>query len=234
MHQPAGVGVGDEHVAALQLCRHGANAFDVGLGIATDLELEFPVTLGPVTGDFAGHCLGGLLRDGAVQQEVVAVTAAEQIAHRLTGCLAKDVPAGYVEGRLDVRVALERGIHVAIELGQLRRILAKQRRCKHLDAGAGTFCVGRKVNRAKRADFAVAGDALVGLDPHDRAVKHLHRLAAGPVIAALVQRQIHLKHADFADVHERPRRVDASATEINSECAWPSGDKNIARTGALH
>ena len=100
----------------------------------------------------------------------------------------------------------------------MRWVLAKQRWREHLDAGAGTLGVGREVNRAKRADLAVAGDALVGLDPHDRAVKHLHRLAVGPVIAALVQRQVNLKDADFSNLHERSGRVDAYAVEINPEC----------------
>ena len=70
----------------------------------------------------------------------------------------------------------------------MRRVLAKQRGCEHLDAGAGALGIGRQVNGAKRADFAVADDAFVGLDPHDSAVENLHRLAAGPVVAAFVQR----------------------------------------------
>ena len=61
MHQPAGVGVGDEHVAALQLRRHGPDALDIGFWITTDLELEFSISLGPVTGDLASHRFRGFL-----------------------------------------------------------------------------------------------------------------------------------------------------------------------------
>ena len=61
VHQPAGVGVGDEYVAALQLSRDGPDAFDISFRIAADLKLKFPIALGAVTGDFAGHRLWGFL-----------------------------------------------------------------------------------------------------------------------------------------------------------------------------
>ena len=186
MHEPAGVGIGHEDVTALQLGRDGADALDVCLRIAADLELKFPISLRPVAGDLAGHGFGGFLRDGAVEQELFAVAAAEQVADRLAGCLAKNIPAGHIESGFNVRMPFERGVHVAVELRQLRGILADQRRGKHLDTGTRALGVGRQVDRAKRADFAVAGDALVGLDPYDGAVKHLHGFAAGPIVGALV------------------------------------------------
>ena len=51
MLQPAGVGVGDEPVAGLQLRRDGADALDVHVRIAADLELEAAVALGAIARD---------------------------------------------------------------------------------------------------------------------------------------------------------------------------------------
>ena len=85
-------------------------------------------------------------------------------------------------------MALQRGVHVAVELKYLCRVLAKQRRGKDLGAGSGALGVSRQVDWAKGTDLAVTGDTLVGLDPHDGAVEHLHGFAVGPVVAALVKR----------------------------------------------
>src|SRR5215470_706072 len=43
VHGPAGVAVGDQHVAGLQRLAAGADALDVQVGVAADLELELGV-----------------------------------------------------------------------------------------------------------------------------------------------------------------------------------------------
>ncbi len=80
VHQPAGVGVGDQHVALLQLARGGADALDVDIWIAADLELELGVALGAILVHALGHILRALLRDRAIEQEVLAIASAEQSA----------------------------------------------------------------------------------------------------------------------------------------------------------
>ena len=86
--RPAGVGVGDEDVAGLEAPRRAARMRAMSVvGVAAHLELELGVALGAIAGDARGHRLGRLLRDGAVQREVVADAAAEQRA-RPAGPLA--------------------------------------------------------------------------------------------------------------------------------------------------
>src|SRR5262249_51457483 len=53
VHQPPGVGIGDEPVAGLQLRRDRLDPGDVDFGIAADLELEAAITLGAIAGDAA-------------------------------------------------------------------------------------------------------------------------------------------------------------------------------------
>ena len=66
---------------------------------------------------------------------------------------------------------LEGGVHAAIELAELQRVLAEQMRPQLGDAGAHAVRVGRQVERPERTDLAVADDAGVGLDLDDGAVE---------------------------------------------------------------
>ena len=114
--------------------RHGANACDVVQRVAADLELKSAIALGAVFRDATCHHLGRFLRDRAVEDKVVAIAPAQQHANRLTGCLAEDIPAGHVDGRLDIRVALQGRIHPPVQLGELPRIFAQQVRPELGDA----------------------------------------------------------------------------------------------------
>ena len=87
--------------------------------------------------------------------------------------------------RLDVGMALQRGVHPAVQPAELRRVLAEQVRPEFRDPGAHAVGIGRQVERPERADLAVADDARVGLDRDDRAVEDVDRLAARPLVAAL-------------------------------------------------
>ena len=72
--------------------------------------------------------------------------------------------------------------------------------------GAGG--VGRKVERAQRANFAVADDAIVGLHPDDRAVEDRDRFPSRPTVRPLVQGQIDLVGGDPVDSHDRTPLTD--------------------------
>src|SRR4249919_2294306 len=93
MLYPPGVRIGDEAIARRQAVGDRPDARDVDVGIAAYFELESPVPLGAIVRDLVGHFVGGLLRDGTIQVDVVAVTAAEELAHGKPRRLAKNVPA---------------------------------------------------------------------------------------------------------------------------------------------
>src|SRR5690349_16772960 len=77
VHEPAGVGIGDEPVARLQHGPNRVDTVDVLMYVAAHFELKAAITLGPVARDTLGHCLGRLLRNRAVEGEIVAEPAAE-------------------------------------------------------------------------------------------------------------------------------------------------------------
>ena len=175
---------------------------DVGVGISSDLELESTVAFLAVSGDLGSHLVGGLLRDGTVEHEVVPIPSTEQGTHGLSTDLAKDVPAGDIDGRLGIGVPLERRIHPAIELVQMGRILTQQVRRELGDTRPGPGRVGRQIERPERADLTVTRDPGVGFDPNDGAVEDRDRLAPRPLVTAFMQRQIDLKHGNPRDLHD--------------------------------
>src|SRR5207244_3665145 len=136
------------------------------------------IPFGAVAGDAVRHRLRRLLRDGPVQAEVVAVSPAQEGADRLARHLAEEVPAGQVEAGLDVRVPFEGGVHAAVELRDLERVLAEQVWGQLGETGADAAGVGRKVERAERTDLAEARDPGVGLDLNHGAVEDRDRFTA--------------------------------------------------------
>ena len=116
VHQPAGVGVGDELVAGLEDGRNGAYPVDIGVGVASHLELEASVALLSVAGHLRRHRLRRLLGDGAVEREIIAVAPPQQDTDRPPRHLTQDVPAGHVDARLDIRMSLQCGVHMAVQL----------------------------------------------------------------------------------------------------------------------
>ncbi len=96
VHQPASVGIGHQFIRRLQHRARFADALDVFIGIAAHLELKPPVTFLAIGRDFAGHCLGRFLRNGAVQNKVIPKTAAKQFTNALPACLPEQIPARHV------------------------------------------------------------------------------------------------------------------------------------------
>ena len=201
VRQPAGVGVGDQDIARLEFFGHGANALDVGVRVRADLQLKAAIAFGAVTGHSRRHGVGLISRYGAVESDPLAVTPAQQGRYRLAGDDAQDVPAGHVDGRFHVGMALEEGVHAAVEFFQLDGVLAQQVRRDLGDACPRSGGVGGQVDGAERADFAHAGYAVVGLDEHDGAVEHFHGLPARPLIGTFVEGQVHLVGGNAANLH---------------------------------
>src|SRR5262249_13562003 len=98
-------------------------------------------------------------------------------------------------------MSLERRVHQAVQLAELARIGAEEVRTELADAGAHAVGVRRKVEGTERTDLAVADEALVRLDAYDRAVEDRDRLAAGPLVAGLVQGKLDSIGQDSRDLH---------------------------------
>ena len=174
MHQPSGIGISNQDVAGIELGGDLADALDVDSRISAHLELEAAIALGAVIGDSSGHCVGRILRDRAVKNIIVAVAAAQQHPDRLAGRLSQDVPAGHVERRLHVGMALEGRIHQAVQAAELTRVFAEQMRPELANSRPRALGISRQVKRSEGANLAMARQAIVGLDRHDRAVEDRH------------------------------------------------------------
>ena len=201
MLHPAGVRVGHEPVARLKLRRHGKDARDVRIRIAADLELETPIAFRTIARHLRGHLLRRFLRDGAIEMHVLAVTPAEQFAHGHSSRLAEDIPARDVEAALHVGMALESGVHRAVELHELARIFTEQVRPEFAQTSAHAFRVGRQIERPERTDLAVADETGVGLDADDGAIEDGDGLAAGPFVGCFVEREFNAMGKDAGDFH---------------------------------
>ena len=145
---PARVGVGDQAVAWLQHGGHGMDAGNVDVGVAADLELEAPIAFGPIACHAACHLVGRLLRDRAIKVEVVAVAAAEQLAHRQSRELPQNVPARDVDAALDVGVSLQRRVHHAIQLGEFAWVGADEVRTQFAKSRSYAIGIRGQVKRS--------------------------------------------------------------------------------------
>src|SRR5881409_2581022 len=120
--------------------------------------------------------------------EVVAVTAAEELADGHGSCLAENIPTRDVDAALDVGMAFEGGVHFAIEPGELARIFPEQMRTEFAQTGAHSLRVSRQIKRPERAHFSVTDEARVRLDADNCAVEDGDRFAAGPFVGGLMER----------------------------------------------
>ncbi len=197
--RPAGIGVGDQHIAALQFSRDGADAVDIGIGIPSHLELELGIAFRAVERHLLRHLGRTLLRNRAIQGERIAVAAAHQRRCRKAGSLAENVPTGHVQRRFHVGMAAHGGVHPRIQYAESRGIAADQLRRQLRNAGARAARIGGQIRRTQRTDFAISTDAGVGVNGHYGGIENLDRVAAGPLVAALMQREIHLEDFDAGD-----------------------------------
>jgi hypothetical protein len=98
-------------------------------------------------------------------------------------------------------MTLQRRVHPSIQTLELPRILADQVRREHRDSGADAFGIGRQISGPEGTDFTVADDPSVGLDPDEGRVEDRDRFAAGPVVAAFVQRELDPIGGDSPNFH---------------------------------
>ena len=199
--RPAGIGVGDQHVARLKLFRGGENARDVGFDVAAHLQLKFGVALRAIHADHFRHGFRRILRNRAVQREIVAETAAQKHRDGLAAGFAENVPAGHVDRRFHVGVPAHFLIHDALHDADLGRIEPDQLRRELRDSRARTRRVSGKIRGSERAHLAVSGDAGVGRDGHDGRIENRDGVAARPFIAALMQRQLDAVDVNPGDAH---------------------------------
>ena len=102
---------------------------------------------------------------------------------------------------------LQRAVHSLIDIPDLPWILTDQCRSELLNASASAGCIGRKINRAERADFSVTRDLRIGQNFDDSGVEDRHRFAAGPLVLSLAQWKIDLIKIDAGDFHVCSRLV---------------------------
>jgi hypothetical protein len=94
------------------------------------------------------------------------------------------------------------GIHTNVSpLSLAPGIRADDVRPELAQARAHSASVRGKIERSKRADFAVANKSVIGFDADDRAVEHLNALAATPCISGFVERKLDAKREDTRDFH---------------------------------
>jgi hypothetical protein len=114
--RPASIGVRNQNVPRLQFLSHRKDTRNIRIGIAADLELELGVVLTAVLGDHFRHFFRGVLRDGAIEREIVAaVSPAEQRGQRLPRRFSENVPAGNVDGRFHIRMPAHGLVHALVE-----------------------------------------------------------------------------------------------------------------------
>src|SRR6266542_3992998 len=102
------------------------NTSNVGVGIASHLQLKLGIALGPVCPNALGHCCGRVLRDRAIEREIFAVASTEKSRHRLATCPTKNVPARHVESGLNVRMPAHGLVHTLIDRAKLRWVTPQQ------------------------------------------------------------------------------------------------------------
>ena len=156
--------------------RRFADAVNVLIGVATDLELKFRVTFRLVADDLVRHRLGRLLRDRAIKRDPFLRRSAKQLVHGKTGCFAENVPARDVDRRLHIGMTAQNQIHVVVEHAEVCRIEADDLRADFLEAGAHPVCVGRKIGRSKRTAFGVTDQASVSLHCDDGRIEHFDKI----------------------------------------------------------
>ena len=98
-------------------------------------------------------------------------------------------------------MALQRRVHDAVELAELRRVFADELRREFLQSGAHPRRVRGQVRGTERAHFAVPDQSAVGLDADDGAVEDIDELAAGPAVAPFDERQLDAMGEDALDLH---------------------------------
>ena len=117
------------------------------------------------------------------------------------GHFPQDVPAGDIDGGLNVGVSAQHRVHPPVEHVEVARVEADQFRGDLGQSRAHARRIGRQIGRAQRAAFAKTVDAGIGRHLDHGRIEDLDEIVVGPAIAAFLERQIDLIGADGGDLH---------------------------------
>jgi hypothetical protein len=201
MGVPAAIGIGEEHDPAAHRRAHGGQALDILIGVEADLHLDAPVALGDIGPGAGDHALGLVLRDRAIEIDLLAIASAEKLGERQARLLAQDIPAGHVKRRFGVGMALQQMIHAPVDGVDLGRVLADQGRGELGEGRPRAGGEGRVVEGPQRRHLAPAGDAGIGLDGTYDGIESQRRAAAGADIGAVAEGLVLAIAGDGGDAH---------------------------------
>ena len=149
------------------------------------------------------HRLGIAQRHRLVQRHVVGQPATDEVDDRSADRLAVHVPAGDVERALGVVVTHQGFTHSSVDVGEVGRVAADQRRCQLVHRRYRAPSVCRKVRGSQRARLCPPVDPLVGDDPHDRARERFDDSPARHHIRAVAVSELVGVCLDRGDAHGR-------------------------------
>ena len=118
--------------------------------------------------------------------------AAKALPERHACGLSEDIPTGNIDGRLDIRVSRQSGIHGGVDVIQTARVKPHQMGCENVKSGTNAGAMCRKVGVSPGASLAPARQALIRVDPNDRAVEVIKAELPTRQEIGCVQRQIDL------------------------------------------
>ena len=174
---------------------------DVVADVAADLDLQPVKALADDALGMRRHRIDRAMGDHLVELGRIAVAPAEQGHQRHVGGARGKIPAGHVERRLDVGMALEHGVHQPRDLVQRARILADEMRRDLGDAGARACREGRRIEIAERRHLAPAGQAVVGGDGDDDRIEGIGAAALRHVVGPVDEGLQHAVGFDGFDAH---------------------------------
>src|SRR5439155_17908628 len=123
--RPESVRVDDHALGLAEHLEAALDALDVLAPAGADLQLELPVAGRERLLRPAAHLAGRRDPDPGVERELLLEGAAEQVGDAQPGRLAEQVPAGDVDRRLRVRMALDGRVHAGVDDVDLARIGAQ-------------------------------------------------------------------------------------------------------------
>ena len=206
------VRVGEEHDVGADRVAHGGESLGVGLGSRADLDLEPAIALGHELAGERHRLVEREHGDDVVERDGLAEAGTERLAQRTVRGFGRDVPAGHVERRLDVRLAAHHAVEHGEHGARLRRIEPDEQRRELADTGAGTRRELVAVGGVDHGHLAEARHALVGVEHDDRRVELgradvAHRVVPAPERLELAER------AYAGDLH-RPEHTPGREAQL--------------------
>ena len=163
--------------------------------------------LGPRRLDQRDHLLRRAGGDGAAGGHRIAFRTPQELVERLSGPLSGDVPERDVDGGLGIPVAGQREVHQPVEAVDVARVPSLQHGREQRDGEPRAGAEGGQVAVAPGAALTPAGEALVGVDAHERRVERLERKPAAGQPVGFDERQGLLPHRDARDSHGLLTRI---------------------------